>query len=56
MVVAAAVEAPVNHALDAAASRLEQGGHGQRGAGHHPARRLAADAANRCPRPRITAA
>jgi hypothetical protein len=48
MVVAAAVEAPLNHALDAA-SRLEQGGHGQRGAGDRPARRLAADAAEQVP-------
>ncbi len=39
-VVAAAVEAPVDRLLDPPAGRLEQGGHGQGGPGHHPARRV----------------
>ena len=34
-VVAAAVEAPVDRGLDAAAGRLEQRGHGQGRPGHH---------------------
>ena len=51
-VVATAVEAAVNRLLDAAAGRLEQGGHGQGGAGDGPARRLGANPAGQLPKPR----
>ena len=48
-VVLASVEAPVNRLLDAAAGRLEQGGHGQGGPGDRPARQLGADPARQLP-------
>src|SRR4029450_1867572 len=44
-VVAAAVEAAVDRGLDAAAGRLEQGGHGQGGPGHGPTGRAVAEPA-----------
>jgi hypothetical protein len=45
----ASVKAPVDHGLDAAASRLEGGGDCQGGAGHHPTRRLLSDPAEHLP-------
>jgi hypothetical protein len=48
-VVLAPVEAQVDRLLDAAAGRLEQGGHGQGGRGHRPARRPLADPAGQLP-------
>jgi hypothetical protein len=41
-VVLTAVEAAIHHHLDAATGWLEQGGHGQRGPGHRPARGISA--------------
>jgi hypothetical protein len=41
---------PIHDRLDATPGRLEQGGHGQGGAGYCPARRLLADAAEQLPK------
>jgi hypothetical protein len=55
-VVTAAVEAPVDRLLDAAADGLEGGGHGQGGAGHGQAGVLAEQLAQRQGHRRIAAA
>ena len=52
-VMTAAVEAPIDRGLDPPAGRLEQGGHGQGGGGHHqagvPAQQLAQPEDDRLP-------